>query len=326
MSACWARCVYLGRGRWTRAFREMTKRLCLSQGGWPVLQPGRKGAKRRPHVSRSSWPQSPGAPALTAPHTLGEASLRCPSTDAPVSPGGQGRAPPGAPLTPAAAAQPSWGLRGQRVPGRSRQTQATGKGAETLPGSLGPGLWAHAQCPLERGRGTLPQGPANSAGRQGPRGQKHTLAHPCTRSLPHPSRHPGQLPRRGAGSGLTPQLALKIHSAPSGSRPRKLLFTRSLPAARAGWQLALASAGSSWLGGWEEVMLPADTWREAAWPGRLPAGPCGRVHGRCTPPLPGARRTLAAGTKTQQRTQTQKDGDREEGRRDGRGACSRYPR
>ena len=224
-------------------------------------------------------------------------SLRCPSTDTPASPGGQGRAPPGAPLTPVAAAQPSWGLRGQRVPGRSRQTQAAGKGAETLPGSLGAGLWAHAQCPLERGRGTPPQGPTNSAGRQGPRGQKHTLAHPRTHSLPHPSRHLGQLPRRGAGSGLAPQLALKIHSAPSGSRPRKVLFTRSLPAARAGWQLALVSAGSSWLGGWEEVMLPADTWREAAWPGRLPAGPCGRVHGRCTLPLPGARRTLAAGTK-----------------------------
>ena len=154
------------------------------------------------------------------------------------------------------------------------QTQATGKEAETLLGSLGPGLWAHAQCLLEQGRGTLPQGPSDSAGRQGPRGQKHTLAHPRTRSLPHLSRRLGQLPRTGAGSGLAPQLALKFHSAPSGSRPRKLLFTCSLPVARAGWQLALASAGGSWSGEgwWEEVGFLLTL-------GGRPRGPAGFLRG-----------------------------------------------
>ena len=129
------------------------------------------------------------------------------------------------------------------------------------------------------------------------------------------------------GSGLAPQLAFKFHSAPSGSRPRKLLFTCSLPVARAGWQLALASAGGSWWGGVVGgSRVPADTWQEAAWSGRLPAGPCGRAHGRCTPALLGARRTLAAGTKTHQQTQTKKDGDGEEGGQGGRGARSQRPR
>ena len=213
-----------------------------------------------------------------------------------MSPGGQGRAPPGAPLIPVAAAQPSWGLRGQRVPGVSPapaqlgagagQTQATGKEAETLLGSLGPGLWAHAQCLLERGRGTPPQGPSNSAGRQGPRGQKHTLTHPRTRSLPHPSRHLGQLPRKGAGSGLAPQLAFKFHSAPSGSRPRKVLFTCSLPVARAGWQLALASAGGSWWGegGWEEVGFLLTLGGRPRGPARSLRGPAGGRTAGAPPP------------------------------------------
>ena len=65
------------------------------------------------------------------------------------------------------------------------------------------------------------------------------------------------------------QLALKFCSAPSGSRPRKALFTCGLPTAWAGWQLAL---GERWrlLGGSEEVAVPADTRREAAWPGLAP--------------------------------------------------------
>ena len=115
MSARWARClfVYLGRGRWMRAFREMTKCLCLSQGGWPVLRPGRKGAKRRP-LSRSSWPsaQEPGSEG-SARSERGGACCRSPERR--VS-RGAGQGAPGAPLIPVAAAQPSWGLRGQRVP------------------------------------------------------------------------------------------------------------------------------------------------------------------------------------------------------------------
>ena len=109
MSARWARClfVYLGRGRWMRAFREMTKCLCLSQGGWPVLRPGRKGAKRRP-LSRSSWPsaQEPGSEGSARSERGGAYAAAAPS--ARVS-RGAGQGAPGAPLIPVAAASPAGG-------------------------------------------------------------------------------------------------------------------------------------------------------------------------------------------------------------------------
>ena len=61
----------------------------------------------------------------------------------------------------------------------------------------------------------------------------------------------------------------------------------------------------------------------------VPRASCGALQEgaqQVHPPLLGARRILAAGTKTHQQTQTKKDGDGEEGGRGGRGARSRRPR
>lgn len=121
-----------------RAFREMTKRLCLSQGGWPVLQPGRKGAKRRPHVSRSSWPQGPGTPALTAPRTLGEAVPALPQHGRPGVSRWAGQSTPWGPAHPCSSSTAQLGAEGAEGPRQEQTDSGNRERSRDPPGEPGP--------------------------------------------------------------------------------------------------------------------------------------------------------------------------------------------
>lgn len=151
-------------------------------------------------------------------------------------------------------------------------------------------VWAPASGPVSsallnrQGYPTLGGPQAAPAGRAPEVRTTAWLTHARVRCLIHPGARDG-FPEGERGEA-SPQLALKFCSAPSGSRPRKALFTCGLPTAWAGWQLAF---GERWrlLGGRRKSRFLLTLGGRPRGQGRLPTGPCGRTHSRCTPPLPG---------------------------------------